>query len=107
THLLPKLLWQTVFYRAENPSESALRSLEIAEIARKNDILGLDKYEDLIEHNPFLKKGLRMVIDGVEKDKVLHAVQEDIDAMYDRHEQGIAILLKAAEIAPAMGLIGT
>lgn len=104
---LQGLVARTIFYNAENPSDTATRSLELAEIARKNDALGLEKYEEMAEHNHFLHKGLRMIIDGAEKNTILRVINEDIHAMRFRHDNGVSMLLKSAEIAPAMGLIGT
>lgn len=102
-----QLLARTIAYRSENPSDSAKCSLALAELARKQGFLHLENAETLWKHNPILKKGVRMMIDGIVEDQVMRSLSEDVNAMVDRHTNGILILRKAAEISPAMGLIGT
>ncbi len=102
-----KVIFKTIFYDSEDPKESAILSLELAEIARKKGILGLEKYEEIMEHNPFFKKGMMLIIDGVSYSDAEKILNNEIISTLDRHSKCSAILRKAAEISPAMGLIGT
>jgi chemotaxis protein MotA len=60
-----------------------------------------------MQNNPFFNKGLSHMIDGIEVDEVENIMRKEINAILQRHETSTRILHKAAEIAPAMGLIGT
>jgi chemotaxis protein MotA len=102
-----KLIARTIFYRSENPSQSAKRGLDLTELVRKEGLLALDKHKNAWKHNPFLEKGLQLLIDGVMGEQVVKLIKEDVMAMMDRHANGVLILRKAAELSPAMGLIGT
>ena len=48
-----------------------------------------------------------MVVDGTHADAVERVLANDIQAMQNRHLQSANVLRKAADVAPAMGLIGT
>lgn len=101
------LIMRTIFYRSENPSDTANRCLELAQLSRKNDLLSMQKYMHLAEHNTFAQKGLEMLIDAAPIEQVEGVLSQDLGSMMDRHANGVSLLRKAAEIAPAMGLIGT
>ncbi len=98
---------RTISYRFEAPHYSAIQALSIAEAARKRGILELEKHSDLRTQTPFFQKAVRMVIDGMSPQAVEKVMLQEIHAMDERHTRSIMVLRKAAELAPAMGLIGT
>lgn len=98
---------RTIFYNAEDASESASVALELAEIARKEGILSLDKYPDLMQHNSFLKRGIMLIVDGIPFEEVQNILGQQVASMMERHKKSVTVLRRAAEISPAMGLIGT
>ncbi len=101
------LVFKTIFYSAEDPSRAAYNSLEIAEVARKKGILGLQNFDEVFSRNAFLRKGISYIIDGIAPEEAEIMMQQEIESMIDRHKKSTSILNKSAEIAPAMGLIGT
>jgi len=101
------LIFKTIFYTAENPKNAAIAGIELAEIARRKGLLGLQKHEDVMNRNPFLRKGLGLVVDGIPFEDAERILINEINSILERHRTGVAILKKAAEISPAMGLIGT
>lgn len=100
-------IMRTVFYSKENISHSARRAIELAELARKKGLLGMEQYMDLAAHNNLLNKGLRMLIDGMKPDDVDAMLEQEMHSIAERHNKTASILRKSAEISPAMGLIGT
>lgn len=106
THAL-SLVAKTMVYSAENPSASAIQALKVAELARKKGVLGLQDDIGLTSHNPFFRRAVEMVIDGSTDEEVARLLVQEIHAMNDRHARSSSVLRKAAEISPAMGLIGT
>ena len=48
-----------------------------------------------------------LVVDGTQGEEVESIMRRDLNATLQRHRKGASILRKAAEFAPAMGLIGT
>lgn len=101
------LVAKTMVYSAENASASATQALKVAEIARKKGVLGLQDDIGLTRHNPFFYRAIEMVIDGTTDEDVVQLLSQEVHAMQERHGKSTAVLRKAAEIAPAMGLIGT
>ncbi|HEX9647707.1 MAG TPA: MotA/TolQ/ExbB proton channel family protein [Alphaproteobacteria bacterium] len=101
------LILKAVFNKAIDPGAAALQVIELADLARKNGVLGMqEKLRDL-DNVPFLQKGLSLVVDGTPGDDVERMMKQEIKGMKSRHERGVGILRQAATVAPAMGLIGT
>lgn len=101
------VLRKTVLQGTRDPSHAAIRVIRLAEQARKHGILGLQDAALSLRSDPFLEKGVAMVVDGTPGDEVEVILKRELQAMNGRHHKAAGILRKAAEIAPAMGLIGT
>jgi chemotaxis protein MotA len=78
--------------------------VEMADVARKNGLLALEGKE---VSNPFLEKGIGMCIDGHDPAVVRNLLSQDINNGIDRHAAGADMFMAMAELAPAMGMIGT
>lgn len=75
---------------------------------RKNGLLSLD--ESISSDNnidPFIKKGLQLVVDGVEPQTVKDVLEAEAYMISERHSQGISMFESAGGYAPTMGIIGT
>lgn len=100
------LIAQMVFIRPQLPNKAAINCLEIAEFARKHSIEALE--EKLKQRsNGFFTRGVMFVIDGASPEQVDKVFSQEIISKIEEHAKVISILRKAAEIAPAMGLLGT
>ena len=91
-------------HRSERASELIAQSVELATIARKEGLLGLEQVE---VKNAFLRKGIQFVVDGHDTELVERMLSKDIDLTIERNEEGIKIFRAIGEVAPAMGMIGT
>lgn len=80
--------------------------IQIANIARREGLLAL---EDAIAQvdNPFLKKGIMLIVDGADTELVKNILQTEIAFIQERHAQGQAIITSMAGYAPSFGMIGT
>lgn len=103
----PSVLVRNIFHKHYEPREVALTMLDLAENARKKGLLAMQNEVGKFRNMHFLSKGLDMVIDGVEPEEVERVMRQEIHATSERHMQGALVLRKMAEVAPAMGLIGT
>lgn len=101
------LMWRTVFYTHHSPKEAAEVMIEYAQTARKSTVLALQNQLAASKSPDFLDKGLGMVVDGVPHAHIEALLTQDIQSLIERHSKGVSVLRKAAEVAPAMGLIGT
>lgn len=57
--------------------------------------------------DPFIRKGLLLVVDGVEPEVINDILEAEIMAMEERHAKSRSLFEKAAEYAPSWGMIGT
>lgn len=91
------------------PSHAAAMRTQLvgfAERARREGLLALESDVDQVD-DPFLRKGLQMMIDGMEPETVEEILDIDTEAMQRRHSTGIALFGAMGGYAPTMGVIGT
>jgi chemotaxis protein MotA len=80
--------------------------VNLAQRARRDGLLTLEESVQGMD-NEFLRKGLMLVIDGIDSSTVRDILQTDLDMMNERHQIGIGMLEAMGTFSPAMGLIGT
>ncbi|ETR74783.1 flagellar motor protein PomA [Afipia sp. P52-10] len=76
----------------------------IAEIARKQGPVGLEKVET---DDPFLAKGIRYVADGYDANFIRDNLERDRDNFLMHLDEGSKIYRAVGDCAPAFGMIGT
>jgi chemotaxis protein MotA len=103
---LPSFM-QALLRANSEPTEAARRILQLADKARKMGILQLQSDLLMLRAQPFLYRALMQVIDGMPVDEVDRNAQTEIQATMASRQQAASMLRRAAEVAPAMGLIGT
>jgi chemotaxis protein MotA len=79
--------------------------MEWATITRREGLLALETKVDEIE-DPFLRNGMRMIIDGNDQDFVRDVLLEEISATEERHKAGALIFSQAGMYAPTLGVLG-
>ena len=99
-----KIIGKAFMFKLEKPEELIEKSVEMADAARKGGFLALEEAEI---SNAFMQKGVDMLVDGHDADVVRGTLQKDISLTTERHETGVGMLGALAEVAPAMGMIGT
>src|SRR5437660_10891304 len=76
----------------------------LAEIARKQGPIGLEKVE---VEDAFLAKGIRFVADGYDADFIRDNLERDRDNFLTHLDEGQKIYRAIGDCAPAFGMIGT
>ncbi|MGF1685950.1 flagellar motor protein PomA [Photobacterium japonica] len=99
-----KIAAKAFIFKNDNPEDLIAKIVEMADAARKGGFLAL---EEMDVENSFLRKGVDLLVDGHDAAVVRATLEKDIGLTNDRHEQGISIFKALAEVAPAMGMIGT
>lgn len=99
-----KIAGKAFLFKIEQPEELIEKSVEMADAARKGGFLALEEAEI---SNSFMQKGVDMLVDGHDADVVRGTLQKDIALTSERHETGIGMMMALADVAPAMGMIGT
>jgi chemotaxis protein MotA len=81
---------------------------DLAFKTRKSGLLSLES-EITVDGkmDPFIKKGLQMIVDGVDPQAVREILELEADMTSERHKAGSAIFDSAGGFAPTLGIIGT
>jgi chemotaxis protein MotA len=80
--------------------------MSFADKSRREGILSLE--EEIVDlDNEFMKKGLRLVVDGTDGEIIQDLLGIEINKMQERHAKKIAVLYQWATVAPAVGMLGT
>lgn len=76
----------------------------LGRIAKRHGVIALDK--SVIE-DPDMAAAVQLIVDGGDQQQVEALVKHRIAARFERHRAGIELWSGVADIAPAMGMIGT
>ena len=78
--------------------------VEIANVARKEGVLGLEGREI---SSPFLSQGIQMLVDGQDSKTIKELLNKERLMTLDHNRSGAKVFTAMADVAPAMGMIGT
>jgi len=80
--------------------------VELAEQARKDGLLSL---EERISHidNPFIQKGMQLLVDGTDPNLIRQMLEMDIEQLSTRHARRYSVMETMGAYAPTMGMLGT
>ena len=100
-------LFKIIFMKQKLITEAEIIELmiELSATSKKDGLLALEKKVEEIE-DPFIKKGIRMVIDGSEGEIIEEILESEISAMEKRHETNASIFSSAGMYAPTLGVLG-
>ncbi|HEX6119465.1 MAG TPA: MotA/TolQ/ExbB proton channel family protein [Dongiaceae bacterium] len=98
---------QALFRTEIDPRVAARRVLTLADKARKRGMLSLQGDLYGLRDAPFLQRSLGMLVDGLQVDEIERNMTLEAHALAQGRHRAAAILRRAAEVSPAMGLIGT
>src|SRR5690625_876950 len=104
---LTKKILNEAFHKNEQrlPELIAL-FIQLSDRARREGFLALENQLEEVD-DPFIRKGVLLAVDGIEPEVINDIMNAEITAMEERHYKGRALIEKAAEYAPAWGMIGT
>ncbi|MDW8800064.1 flagellar motor stator protein MotA [Clostridium sp. A1-XYC3] len=91
--------------KIEDAADIIEQIADISKTARKNGLLSLEQSMQGMD-NKFLKNGLRMVIDGMERETISEILHSEINSMEERHRAGASIFTSAGGAAPTLGVLG-
>ena len=103
---MPGLLKLAFFPHAFNHAGTAKEIVRLAGIARRKGLLQLEA-EMAQLRDPFLTKGLSLVIDGTDAEMIRETMETEIMAMEARHKVGAKVFTLMGGLAPTLGVIGT
>jgi chemotaxis protein MotA len=103
---LPQMFLKAIMGNPPDPVPAIELIAEMAERARREGLLALEETTGDIE-DPFLRKGVMLVVDGIDPAQVKSVLQTEVRQMQERHEQKYSFLNTAGGYGPTLGIIGT
>ena len=91
---------------AHNAAATVNELMGYAEMARHQGLLALEEQVKDIE-DPFLRRGLELVIDGTDSDEVADVLNDEVDAQTIRHRVASKFFADMGAFAPTLGILGT
>jgi chemotaxis protein MotA len=103
---IPTLFRIALFPQKYDLSNLILTIVSFSEKARREGLLALE--DDLEElEDPFMRKGLQLVVDGTDPELVKNILENEVEQMVTRHDDKKRMFDDWATFAPAFGMIGT
>ena len=91
---------------AVNASELIQKIIDLSNVARKEGLLSLEEAAADMDE-PFLKKGILLIVDGTDPDLVRAIMETELVSIEGRHKTRIGFWDTLASMGPAWGMIGT
>ncbi|TET41402.1 MAG: motility protein A, partial [Elusimicrobia bacterium] len=101
-----KIAKKVLTEREEDPAKLINQFIYFTKIAHKRGILELEKELNKV-NNEFLKRGVQLVVDGADQERIRAELETEITFIRERHRVGQEIFLTLGTYCPAFGMIGT
>lgn len=103
-----RIVGNSLVRRHQGPEQAAVATLQVADSVRRGGLPALERNQAMLRASqPFFAKGLALAADGVVVEEIERVLDRELHALRERHLRSAGMLRKAAEVSPAMGLIGT
>jgi len=103
---MPIMLKHVLFARKADPVYCVGVLTGLARIARKEGVLALeDQLLDIKE--PFIRRGIQLMVDGTDPDVTKHILEADMYAMGERHVRAAKVFSALGGLLPTLGVTGT
>jgi len=99
-----RVAFNAFFLKTESPEQLIDLAIRLQKKVRVENLLALEKVEIA---NPFFRKGIQYLVDGIELEIIKTALLKEMFRADERHETGRLIFKSLSEVSPAMGMIGT
>jgi len=89
-----------------DPAETIDRIVALSNLARREGVLALEESAANMD-DPFLKKGIMLVVDGADPELVRSVLETEMTFMENRHKDVRGVWDMVNGLAPAWGMVGT
>ena len=98
----------TLIFKAPslNAAEMIQKIIDLSNVARKEGLLSLEAAAGDMDE-PFLKKGILLIVDGTDPDLVRGIMETELVSIENRHKVRIGFWDTLGGLGPAWGMIGT
>jgi chemotaxis protein MotA len=103
---LPAYIKKCLFHKEVESRHLIEQIVQFAEVARRDGVLALENSVKST-HDPFLKKGLQLAIDGADPAVIEQVLNIELMSIEERHHHGRKIFELMGKYGPALGLTAT
>lgn len=103
---LPRTLLKAFFNKEPIYINTIKKIVEFSKMVRKDGLLVLEKQAKTI-NDDFMKKGIQLLIDGVDMNHIRIILETDIAFLKQRHTEAQEFFIKMGGFSPTLGIIGT
>ncbi|NLX22856.1 MAG: motility protein A [Phycisphaerae bacterium] len=103
---LVRLIRNAFYVRTRPPAELVVLLVAMADIARRDGLLALERLAVGL-NDDFLRRTMRMAIDGSEAATIEAVARAEMESVDLRHAAGAGMLESMGRTAPVFGMIGT
>ena len=93
--------------RSANNSDACENILHLARYSKENGILALEKINNSISGDLFLRRTISLIIEGTNAETIEKILTQEMHEISQSRRTSVEVLRRLAEVAPSMGLIGT
>lgn len=93
--------------RSANNSDACENILHLARYSKENGILALEKINNSISGDLFLRRAISLIIEGTNAEALEKILTQEMHEISQSRRTSVEVLRRLAEVAPSMGLIGT
>ncbi len=101
-----KIMGRTFKKYSPNVTGLVKQLQDLSEKARREGLLALEEMVEEVD-DPFLKNGLKLVVDGTDAEVIRTLMENELNGMNGRHEKWIKMLDAWSKLAPGFGMLGT
>ena len=94
------------FGKSESPINTIKLLVNLSQKARREGLLALENFLDKTDDH-LMKKGLQLLVDGVDREYLESCMLSKIYQSHKRHRTGASMISMLASVAPGLGLVGT
>lgn len=103
---LPKMFMLSIMPPKLDFTGTIAAFVQLADKARREGLLSLEEEAQKIA-DPFLKRGVMLVVDGVDAEVVREVLESEVANMEKRHKSNYTLLSAMGGFSPTMGVVGT
>ena len=89
-----------------NELETIQNVIKLSNVARKDGLLQLEEMANNMD-DAFMKKGLLLIVDGIDPELVRSILETELNGIEERHKENIGFWEALGAAGPAWGMIGT
>ena len=90
---------------AIDPDTQIASVVEWSRVARKDGLMGLEARIDEVQ-DPFVRKGLQLLVDGGEPENIRHILEIEVEASEEFDTAGAKVFEAMGIYAPTLGIVG-